>query len=259
MRKNSTGLLATSVKKLQVYLPPGTSRFDRMVMLYNDILRLSYRIHNRKIVKCNICGWEGNRFLAFTGHTYAWYNVRCPGCYSMPRHRGLAEYLRNAGIVKKESRCLEIGATSKAFKICLEENGCQYYSVDLTSNVATVKMDTQELGFSDSIFDLIICSHVLEHVSDDKEAIKEMHRILKPTGQCIVIVPIARKRLTTIEYDAPNPREHGHVRSYGRDIVNRFNTSGFHVEWIHPAFTKDKVRSMALKEVDSGFFICKKD
>ncbi len=115
------------------------------------------------------------------------------------------------------------------------------------------------MGFPDSIFDLIICSHVLEHVSHDKEAIKEMHRILKPTGQCIVIVPIARKRLTTIEYDAPDPREHGHVRSYGRDIVNRFSTSGFRVEWMQPAFTEEKVKKMALKEVDSGFFILSKD
>ncbi len=141
MRKNSTILLAKLVKKLEVYLSRRTSRFDRMVMLYNDILRLSYRIHYRKIVKCNICGWEGNGFLAFTGHTYAWYNVRCPGCYSMPRHRELAEYLSEGGYLQKESRCLEIGATSKALKIYLDENDCQYYSVDLASNVATVKMD----------------------------------------------------------------------------------------------------------------------
>ncbi len=49
--------------------------------------------------------------------------------------------------------------------------------------------DVTRLPFSDSCFDLVICSEVLEHVTDNKMAIAELLRVLKPSGDLIVTVP----------------------------------------------------------------------
>ena len=45
------------------------------------------------------------------------------------------------------------------------------------------------LPFSDDSFDLVVCSEVLEHLHDYKDAIKEINRVLKPGGQFLASVP----------------------------------------------------------------------
>jgi len=46
----------------------------------------------------------------------------------------------------------------------------------------TLRGDAIQLPFTDMLFDKIICSEVLEHVTSDKGAIKELRRVLKDTG-----------------------------------------------------------------------------
>jgi ubiquinone/menaquinone biosynthesis C-methylase UbiE len=58
----------------------------------------------------------------------------------------------------------------------------RYVSTDLYSPLAMVRMDIVEISFQDSSFDVILCCHVLEHVPDDQQALRELLRILKPGG-----------------------------------------------------------------------------
>ncbi len=86
-------------------------------------------------------------------------------------------------------------------------------------------------------FDLILCSHVLEHVPDDRTAMKELFRVLAPGGMAILMVPIALERATTDEDPSvidPHERikrfgQFDHVRLYGRDYVDRLRAAGFEV------------------------------
>ena len=81
-------------------------------------------------------------------------------------------------------------------------------------------------------------NHVLEHVPDDRTAIREVHRVLRPDGLALMQHPLDEERADTYE-DASfttkaDRRKHfgqdDHVRIYGRDFVARLEEGGFTVE-----------------------------
>ena len=74
-----------------------------------------------------------------------------------------------------------------------------YTSVDLESPLAMHKEDLTKLSFKDNVFDAILCYHVLEHIEDDKKAISELFRVLKPNGWAILQTPIDEDREHTFE------------------------------------------------------------
>lgn len=100
-----------------------------------------------------------------------------------------------------------------------------YESIDLESSLADKRMDLTAMTFSDGIFDGILCIHVLEHVQEDGQALRELFRVLKPGGWSILQVPLNQALAVTVEGpDILDPQERtrlfgqpDHVRSYGRD------------------------------------------
>lgn len=62
--------------------------------------------------------------------------------------------------------------------------------------------DAMDLSFKDNSFDLVICTHVYEHVPDSRVLFKEIYRVLKPGGVCYLA---AINRLWPLEphYDLP--------------------------------------------------------
>ena len=120
-----------------------------------------------------------------------------------------------------------------------------------------MRMDMTRLGFLDNTFDLIICSHVLEHVKDDRQAIKEMFRVLKSGGLCFILMPLDDERASTIEYERPNPLDPGHLRAYGLDTINRTKSVGFKVEMVDliSNLNKDDVNHYRLG-TEEIYFLC---
>ncbi len=59
----------------------------------------------------------------------------------------------------------------------------------------TFKSDIQNMSIvNDNTYDIVICSHVLEHVKDDQKAMSELERIINDTGKVVFLVPIDLKR-----------------------------------------------------------------
>jgi len=58
-------------------------------------------------------------------------------------------------------------------------------------------MDITNIQYADDTFDVVCCCHVLEHIPEDRRAIREIYRILKPNGWAAVLVPT--KGLKTVE------------------------------------------------------------
>jgi SAM-dependent methyltransferase len=124
----------------------------------------------------------------------------CPVCGGNDRDRLVAYYLngklKNADV---NFRILE-NAPSNALKNYLFKNKTvSYRTTDLFMEDVDDKLDIQNMDlYKNGYFDLIICSHVLEHISNDKQALKELYRILKNNGECLLLVPIP---LGNYEYD----------------------------------------------------------
>ena len=203
-----------------------------MYALERRFYNLANLIFRSKKVKCNICYWEGYRFSALAGADYIRYNAVCPVCGSVERNRALVEYLNKRGdFSDKQVKYLDIGPI-KGARAYFKAKDSDYVSIDLDSKYAMIKMDVTKLEFPDNTFDIIICSHVLEHVKDDLLATREIARVMKPGGTGYIMVPFNKNLTETIEYEKPNPRDPLHVRSYGRDFADRIASAGFRVQKI---------------------------
>jgi len=183
--------------------------------------------------ECDCCGWRGNRFFLQTFITGAKVHTAremCPKCLSLGRQRQLVRHLRDRTLLSAYSplRILDIGP-GRAEVQWFRKQGYDIVSVDLMPGIATIRMDITRCAFKDNAFDVIACSHVLEHIPDDLAAMKEIFRVLKGGKTCIVQVPLQPNLLTTIEYNRPNPDEFDHVRAYGLDFTSRLESAGFKV------------------------------
>lgn len=142
-----------------------------------------------------------------------------------------------------------------------------YLSGDLSNPLAMVNMDITDIHYPDNSFDVILCSHVLEHVPEDRKAMAELFRVLTPGGWAILQVPITAEQ-TFEDASVIDPLERDrlfgqfdHVRRYGRDFRDRLESAGFIVE-VLPAselFTPlEIVRSELVADEDQGIWLCRK-
>jgi len=77
--------------------------------------------------------------------------------------------------------------------------GLRYVTGDLDSPLADIELDVMDLPFEADSFDFLICNHVLEHVADDRRAMAEVQRVLRPGGWAILMCPVDGRRARTLE------------------------------------------------------------
>jgi SAM-dependent methyltransferase len=165
-------------------------------------------------------------------------NALCPGCGSLERHRLLWLYLKaRTDFFSRNIRVLHLAPEEILQKAFRHQNNLQYVSGDLQSPDVSVALDITRLPFRDEVFDVILCCHVLEHIPDDRAAMRELRRVLSGNGWAILQVPMDSGLEKTFEDPAiitPQEREKyfgqwDHVRLYGRDYGKRLEESGFQV------------------------------
>jgi ubiquinone/menaquinone biosynthesis C-methylase UbiE len=111
-------------------------------------------------------------------------------------------------------------APENVFRRIFSQRFQQYETADLFMRGVDHKVDILSLPFKDATYDCIFASCVLEHISDDRKAIQEIRRILRPNGIALLSVPVVCT--TTIEYPQANPGEGGHWRACGFDYFERY-------------------------------------
>jgi len=119
----------------------------------------------------------------------------------------------------------------------------RYVTADLNPEGVDLSLDIADIDLPNAAFDAVICSHVLEHVPDDRRAMAELRRVVAEGGWCLVMVPLDTSRAETYEdatVTAPDDREahfwqHDHLRLYAPDIEQRLSDAGFSVEVIRPS------------------------
>src|SRR5687768_11485883 len=177
-------------------------------------------------VTCPYCGWSGRRFKTFTSGTSWRAGAVCPLCLSLERHReSLSLFLRLRPVFPPRIRVLDI-APSRAFREwCGRRSDVDYVSFDKVSALAMVKGDLQYLPFRSGMFDIVLCSHVLDYLPDDRLGMREIGRVMAPDGVAILEHNFLRDRPTE-EWHAPRRDALDRVRQYGADLPDRFREAG---------------------------------
>jgi len=195
-------------------------------------------------------------------------NALCPVCYSSDRERLSYLYLwRRTDLFARPQRLLHV-APERHLRAALLKSACvSYVSADLEAPDVMLRMDVVRAPFSDGTFDAVICNHVLEHVPQDRAAMAEILRLLKPGGWALMQVPIGLALEKTIEdprVRAPEEREaafgqRDHVRIYARDYKDRLEDAGFlvHVETFVGELAADEAERCGL-DTRENLYICRK-
>ncbi|SIT95633.1 Methyltransferase domain-containing protein [Epilithonimonas bovis DSM 19482] len=185
-----------------------------------------------------IDGRSYRRFLPY-GYGKQRANALSPGTLSLERHRQMWLYLQNeTQFFTEKLKVLHIAPEQEFLRRFKKMDNLDYTSADLFSPIVDVKADILDLPFADNSFDVIICNHVLEHIVDDKKAMSELYRVMKPGGWGILQVPMKNSLEKTYEdFTITDPKErqkhfgqYDHVRWYGMDYFDRLRSVGFQAE-----------------------------
>lgn len=196
----------------------------------------------------------------------------CPLCGSSDRDRMIIQYLKNIGIdeSKEETKVLHI-APSIAIDNWIRINcpHISYETTDLFMDGVTFKSDVQDMNMiSDGYYDVIICSHVLEHVEDDNKALSEFKRILKKDGQLIFLVPIDLSSDVIDEEfglcEEENWRRFGqgdHCRKYGKQgLLQRLRQNEFFINELGMEyFGYDCFKALGLTDTSTLYVLTKSE
>jgi SAM-dependent methyltransferase len=174
--------------------------------------------------------------LNLTGYT-------CPRCNAYDRDRLTALYLEQVFRTfdpARSYRLLEFAPGDALRRKFKRHPFIAYRSADLTRRDVDERVDLTAMGGNaDDSVDVLLCSHVLEHIPDDRKAMREICRVLKPDGFAIILVPLVVGVDKThedpgIDTDALRWKYFGaadHVRQYGkRDFIERLEAAGLQVD-----------------------------
>ncbi len=172
--------------------------------------------------------------------SYGHRHVLCPQCGSSIRHRLIAAALELSSIQERL-------AIDRATVLHLSPEYCLglvfrprarcYLRGDFATAACDVRHDATRLPYVPGCRDILTACDMLEHIPDDRRALSEFHRVLRPGGMAILTVPQSDTAQATFEdpsIDTPDARarDYGqadHVRNYGADFGDRVGDAGFAV------------------------------
>jgi predicted SAM-dependent methyltransferase len=209
----------------------------RLSYPFKKVAPLLYKGNN---VECPVCERSFSKFLSYGSDIAHRENVLCPYDLTLERHRLMWLYLRDHSnfFTANHLDVLHI-APEQCFhgKFKVQKN-LNYVTGDLVSPLADLHFDLHSIPLDDNSFDVVFCNHVLEHVDDALQCMRELHRVLRPGGWGIMQVPQDFDRDITYEdtsITSPEDREKhfwqkDHVRLFGNDYPQWLEKAGFNVE-----------------------------
>ena len=178
----------------------------------------------------------------FQGETFDPVNYFCPFCKCSDRDRlyalFLEQYFQKLDPALRH-RFIDFAPAPQLGKFIRSFPMLDYRSADLLIEGVDDRVDIMDMPlYESSSVTSFLCSHVLEHVPDDRKALRELFRILKPGGIGIIMVPI--NLLLRETYEDPTivtPAERwkhfgqdDHLRIYAKsDFIGKMQSAGFTV------------------------------
>jgi SAM-dependent methyltransferase len=185
--------------------------------------------------RCSVCGSGLRQFISIGSRR----DAVCPMCGSYERHRLTWLFLseRTDLFDGRPKRLLHIAPERSLGGRLREIPQLDYVSADLEDPRAMLQLDVTNIPLPDRSFDVILCSHVLEHVVDDASAMRELARVLRSDGWAVLEVPPFRGAVTYEDSTITAPKDRqaafgqsDHVRIVGEDYPDRIRTHGWSVE-----------------------------
>ncbi len=180
---------------------------------------------------CTVCDGSFRRFIQLKND-----ELLCARCGSLPRDRRLYDLLKNGNMLK--GKMLDFSPSRALYRKFKQTPGIEYFSSDFANEfISDDQFDITDIKLQDSFFDLIICYHILEHIPDDRKAIAELFRVLKPGGNVLLQTPFREGEIfedPTITKEDERIKYFGqqdHVRIYSVDgLSGRVKQAGFNVK-----------------------------
>lgn len=214
------------LKKITLKLIP-----KKVLFRYESIIRyFIYLKYKGNKFECNICKKKLSEFIELNN------DYLCPRCGSISRTRRLYNILEN-NFIKDSKKILDFSPSRSLYRN-LKKKQSNYISSDLSGDfISDVSYNIKNIECRNNKFDLIICYHVLEHIDDDLKAMKELNRILKKAGNCIIQTPFKtgeiyeNNLITSSKEREIHFGQNDHVRIYSVDgLKTRLESCGFFVE-----------------------------
>jgi SAM-dependent methyltransferase len=203
----------------------------------HSVVKVLGLLYAGKGVECPVCNSRFKKFIPY-GRINPRENALCPNCLALERHRLMWLYLKEkTDFFTAPHKLLHVAPEHCFIHRFGAMKNLEYITGDIESPLAKVKMDIHAIPFEANTFDVAFCNHVMEHVNDDIQAMRELHRVLKPGGWAIIQSPMDVSRDTTFE-DASITSEadreqhywqKDHLRLYGLDYKDRLEKAGFTV------------------------------
>ncbi len=239
-------------------------RINRIFARVKNLFLKIYYTGTKRL--CPVCGRSSRKFHRSKRDFRQ--DAQCVYCGSLERQRFAWLYLTKKTDLfdGKWKRMLHI-APEECFENKIRKQlGDDYITADLLNPKAILKMDITDIKYPDESFHVIYCSHVLEHIENDRKAISELFRVLRKNGWAIIMVPVNADK-TFDDPAALDPQSRlrifghkGHVRRYGPDFADRLREAGFQVKVINVSdlFDEKEIIHMGLTPACGDLFYCVK-
>jgi SAM-dependent methyltransferase len=211
---------------------------------------------------CSVCKGSFRRFIKLSaGSGGKNGELLCPRCGSLPRDRRLYDLLKKENLL--QGKLLDFSPSRALYRKFKKTAGVEYFSSDFANEfISDHQFDITAIKIQDNFFDLIICYHILEHITDDRKAMAELFRVLKPGGTMLLQSPFQEGEIfedhsiTTEKERNKYFGQKDHVRIYSvKGISERLNQAGFSVNVLQ--FNEQASNSSGFSEKEV-VLICKK-
>ena len=195
---------------------------------------------------CSICAKDSRTFVSLNNK-----DLLCPFCGSLSRNRRLWKLLNDNRAIN--GNLLHFSPSRSLFRKLKKTKNINYFSSDFENEfIADYHFDITAIDQESNKFDTIICFHILEHIIEDKKAMSELYRVLKPNGTTYIQTPFKDGdiyedySITSLEERTKHFGQQDHVRIYSvNGLKSRLENTGFKV----------KIKAFEQNEIDfkNGF------
>lgn len=225
-----------TLKKVALSVVPKRILFENEVF-FRSIF--AFHLHGKNC-ECAVCGRGLKKFIPIPDG-----DRLCPFCGSRSRTRRLYSFLTENNLL--HGKVLDFSPSRSIYRNLKKNKNITYFSTDYEDEfIAEYHYDITKIPLENNYFDLIICYHILEHIEDDTKAMKELQRVLKPKGVCLIQTPFKEGDIYE-DYTKKSPKDR--LQAFGQeDHVRIYSVAGLQQRLKESGFENIKIKTFPANE-----------